>query len=106
VRRLASGRLSEPHRETDRRNPLKPKSVNLAALAGLKLEPDVYDAVGPVFLGLAPQGLDSRLTIGFGVGIARGPPGPRGPDSPYRNCTPAVVEGGRKTHSHEVQSVS
>ena len=62
-------------------------------------------AVGPVFLGFAPQGLDRRLTLGFGAGIAGGPPGPRRPDSPNRNRTPAVVERGRKTHLHEVQSI-
>ena len=96
----ASSRLSEPNRETCRRHTLEPEAVDLAALAALNLEPDVDDTVCSVFLGLSPQGLDSRLTIAFGAPVAGGPPGPRRPDSPNCNCTPAAIERGRKTHLH------
>jgi hypothetical protein len=105
VRPSSSSRLGEPDRETRRRHPLKPEAVDLAALAPLDLEPHVDDAVGAVFLGFAPQRLDRRLTIGFGARVAGGAPRGRRPDSPNRNRTPAVVERGRKTHLHEIQSV-
>jgi hypothetical protein len=102
----ASGRLGEPDRKPHRRHPLEPDPADVAALAALDLEPHVDDSVRPIVFGFAPQGLDRRLTVGFGAGIAGGAPGPFRPDSPNRNCTPAVVKRGRKTHSHEVQSIS
>jgi len=98
-------RLSEPDREAGRRHSLKPHAVDVGAFAALDLEPHVDDAVGPVFLGFASQGLDSRLTVRFGAGITGCQPGPRRPDSTNRNRTPAVIERGRKTHLHEVQSI-
>ena len=101
-----SGRLGEPDRKPRRRHPLEPDPADVAALAALDLEPHVDDSVSPIVFGFAPQGLDRRLSVGFGAGVAGGPPGPLRPDSANRNCTPAVVKRGRKTHSHEVQSIS
>ena len=81
---------------------LKPKSVDFAAFAALDVELDVDDAVSAIVLGFARQGLDGRLSVGFGARTAGGPPGSLRSNSSDRNCTPAVIGGGRKTHSHEV----
>jgi hypothetical protein len=63
---------------------------------------DLDDSLSAVILGFARQCVDGRLTVGFCAWTAGCAPWPRCPNSPDRNRTPAVIEGGRKTNSHQI----